>query len=383
MPFNAETMRIISVDDHLFEPPTLWKDRLPAKYQEMAPYVVTDGNQDVWVFEGKRIPYAPSFTVVAKRPQEEWGPQPVLMSEIIPSCYDPRERVKTMDEDGVWGSLCFPSFCRFAGAAFLECTDKGFGLACVQAYNDWMLEEWCAVAPDRFIPLGIVPLWDVDLAVKEVERIAPLGIRSISFPEALETIGLPSFHSGKWDPFFAAVSEAGMPLSCHLGTSQMGPPVSSDALGIAKTGTSAACIGLNAFMLMAFAGDLLLSELFTKFPKLHFALSEGGIGWIPYLKERLDYTWERQRLWSGLGDVRPSELFDRHLWGCFIDDEVGVETRYRVGVDNMMVEVDFPHSDSPWPHTQKRVTEMLRDVPDDEAHKIAELNARALYNFPA
>jgi predicted TIM-barrel fold metal-dependent hydrolase len=130
--------------------------------------------------------------------------------------------------------------------------------------------------------------------------------------------------------------------------------------------------------------DLLFSDVFRKFPKLQFAISEGGIGWIPYLKERADYTWERQKFWSGLSDsLRPSEVFDQHIWGCFIDDETGIAQREAAGVDHLMIEVDFPHSDSPWPHTQKRVAEMLRDVPDDEAHKIAELNARRLYNFPA
>jgi predicted TIM-barrel fold metal-dependent hydrolase len=303
----------------------------------------------------------------------------VSMRDMIPGCYDPVERIKDMNLDGVWASLCFPTYCRFAGARFLDYKDKDLALMCVQAYNDFVVDEWCATAPDRLIPLAILPLWDAKLAAKEVERVAAKGARSVGFPEAVQPLGLPSWHTGYWDPVFAAAAETGLPLSSHIGTSQVQPKVSTDALGMRK-GVSPATNSLVCMSSMIMVADVIFSHIPYKFPDLKIALSEGGVGWIPYLKERMDYTWERAT-WSEVAEVRPSELFDRHFWGCYIDDEVGTRERHAIGIDNLTIEVDYPHLDTTWPHTKKRVSELLSDVSDEEAHKIVELNARDLFNF--
>jgi predicted TIM-barrel fold metal-dependent hydrolase len=383
MPFKPSSMKIISVDDHLLEHPRVWSDRLPAKYKDVGPHVVSDGRLDFWVYEDKAEVYGPGLGAAAGRPREDWSMDGLATSEMIPGCYDPNERIRDMDIDGVWASMCFPTYTRFAGVRFLEYKDKALALLCVKAYNDFVIDEWCATAPDRLIPLAILPMWDAKLAAKEIERVAARGTKSVTFPEAVQPLGLPSWHTGYWDPVFAAAAETGLPLSSHIGTSQRPAPVSSDAVGAGSGGVSPAGISLVAVTSMAMVADLTFSHVFHKYPKLRVALSEGGVGWIPYLKERMDYTWERQKYWSHIQDVRPSDLFDKHFWGCFIDDEVGVRERHAIGVSNMTLEVDYPHSDTTWPHSQKRVSELLADVPDDEAHKIAELNARELYDFPA
>ncbi len=384
MPFQPDSMKIISVDDHLIEHARVWSDRLPAKYQDVGPHVVGDGKLDFWVFEDKAEVFAPGLGAVAGRPREDWSVDGISSKDIIPGCYDPKARIKDMDLDGVWASMCFPTFPRFAGVRFVQdFKDKELALLCVQAYNDFVIDEWCATAPDRLIPLGILPMWDSALAAKEIERVAGRGMKSVTFPEAVQPLGLPSWHTGYWDPVFAAAAETGLPLSAHIGTSQRPAPVSTDAIGGDGKGPTPAGISLVAVSSMALVSDLTFSHVFHKFPNLRVALSEGGVGWIPYLKERMDYTWERQKYWSHIQDVPPSELFDRHFWGCFIDDEVGVRERHAIGVANMTLEVDYPHSDSTWPHTQKRVAELLGEVPDNEAHAIAELNARELYDFPA
>jgi predicted TIM-barrel fold metal-dependent hydrolase len=181
---------------------------------------------------------------------------------------------------------------------------------------------------------------------------------------------------------FAAAQDAGLPLSMHFGSSGRMPFTSPDAPGARGNGpVQIALMGTNS---MSCATEWIFSQVFHKFPNLKVALSEGGIGWIPYMKERLDYTFYRQRHWGGINaDVLPSELFDQHIFGCFIDDVAGIKNRYDIGIHNMMLESDYPHSDSTWPHTWKRAAEVLADVPDEEAHRIAELNARELYHFPA
>jgi len=129
--------------------------------------------------------------------------------------------------------------------------------------------------------------------------------------------------------------------------------------------------------------ELLMSRVFTKFPGLKVALSEGGIGWMPYILERVDYTWERHRWYQDVDKTtRPSELFADHIYGCFISDSAGLGDRRLIGVDNIMWEGDYPHSDSQWPNSRKVLSEVLASVPDDEAARIAEGNARRLFNFP-
>jgi predicted TIM-barrel fold metal-dependent hydrolase len=294
---------------------------------------------------------------------------------MIPGCYDPAARLRDMDLDGIHGQLCFPTFPRFSGTLFLEAEDKDLALLCVQAWNDFHLEEWCAHAPDRFIPMMLLPLWDPELCVREIHRCAAKGVRTISFPENTTSLGLGSFHDGSWDPVFAAAQDADLPISMHFGTSGSLPIPSPDS----PFSVVISLMGCNSMHTMA---DLLFSPVFHTFPNLKVALSEGGIGWMPYLLERCDYTWERHMYYTGVNrEVPPSELFKKHFWGCFIDDQHGVDSRESIGVDRIMWECDYPHSDSNWPHSRKRVEEQLREVPDNEVHQMVELNARALYRF--
>jgi predicted TIM-barrel fold metal-dependent hydrolase len=280
-----------------------------------------------------------------------------------------------MDLDGVHAQLCFPSFPGFAGSTLFSADDKALAAACVTAWNDFILDEWCAAAPDRFIPMVMVPFWDVDASVAEVQRTASKGAKAITFVEAPHRLGLPSYHTDHWDPLLAAAQDASMPLCLHFGTGGA-PDVASDA----NFAVAIALFGMNSQFT---AVDLLLSPVFHKFPRLKVALSEGGIGWMPYVLERVDYTWERHRYYTGVNrDVRPSDLFRDHIFGCFIADSAGIEVRHRIGVDNIMFEGDYPHSDSNFPASRKKLADVLLDVPDAEARKIAEDNARRVFEFP-
>ncbi|PPJ33516.1 hypothetical protein C5E45_03825 [Nocardia nova] len=134
---------------------------------------------------------------------------------------------------------------------------------------------------------------------------------------------------------------------------------------------------------MMACADLLFSPVFHKHPNLKVAFSEGGIGWIPYLIERADYVWRKHKYYQNIHPtVQPSDLFRRNISGCFIEDDFGVKSRYETGVDNITWECDYPHSDSFWPKSRARAEEVFADVPDDEVHKMVELNTRRIYNFP-
>ena len=367
--------KIISVDDHLIEHPRVWLDRLPEKFRAAGPQIIEDEKgHHVWRYEGRTYPQIGLNAVAGKDPKD-YGIEPVRYEDMIPGCYDPRARVKDMDLDGVQAAACYPSFPGFAGRVFLQAQDRELAHLCVQAWNDFSVDEWAGSAPDRFIPLAMLPVWDVEACVKEIYRVAAKGTRTITFPENPAQLGLPSYHTDHWDPLFSAMEETQLPLSLHFGSSSLVPGFAADA-------PLAVSISLYATNLMWTTSDLLFSGVLQRHPKLKILLAEGGVGWIPYIVERCDYTWERHRWYQDIDKkTPPSELFKKHFYGCFIDDEHGVKNRYDIGVDNLTFEVDYPHSDSNWPNTRRRATEVFQEVPDDEVELIVETNARKLFNF--
>jgi len=392
-----EDMQLISVDDHLVEPPHVWQDRLPAALREIGPRIVREdgaaGGTDVWMYEGRRYPQIGLNAVAGKSP-EQFGTEPMRYTDMIPGCYEPEARIIDMDLDGVQAALCFPSFPRFAGTVFLQAEDKALALLCVQAWNDFMLDEWCAAAPERFIPIAILPLWDVEACVAEIQRTAAKGVKAISFTENPVPLGLPSFHTTHWDPVFAAASECGTPLCAHIGSSSSLPKTSPDNPLI----ITLALTPMNAITTCV---DWLFSGNFQRFPDLKLCLSEGGIGWIPYVLERCDYTLERQGAWASQSDFSvdlatgsidaksvermkfdtPSELFRDHVFGCFIDDVQGIDNLDVIGVDNVMIETDFPHTDSSWPHSIEIARKRLQHRSEEDIYKIFQGNAKRVFNF--
>jgi predicted TIM-barrel fold metal-dependent hydrolase len=379
-------MKILSVDDHLVEHPRVWQDRLPEKYKEAGPRIIeNEHGHHVWLYEGRLYPQI-GLNAVAGREPKDYGMDPVRYDDMIPGCYDPVQRVKDMDLDGVQGAMCYPTLPGFGGSTFFRGEDKTLSNLCVEAWNDFHLDEWRAGAHDRFIPLSIVPFWDPLATTKEIERVAEKGSRAITFPENPVPLGLPSFHTDHWDRVWDACEAANMPVCLHFGSSGFVPGFGSVTTVGAEETTGqppfAVAIALFATNLMWTTVDLLFSPVFHRHPDLKIVLAEGGIGWIPYIIERTDYTWFRHRWYQDIDrETRPSDLFKKHFYGCFIDDEHGVENRHVIGVDNITLEVDYPHSDSTWPNSRRRAAEVLADVPDDEVHKIVELNTRKLFNF--
>ena len=398
-------MQIISVDDHLIEHPRVFSDRLAKKYLEKGPRIVEDDHgRHIWHFEGKIFPYIGLNAVAGKSP-EEYGMEPLRFEDMIPGCYDPVQRVKDMDIDGVQAACCFPSFPGFGGRVFLNADDKELGLACLRAWNDFSIEEWSGTDPDRFVPLAILPLWDVQLCVAELKRVAAKGARIVSFPDNPVPLGLPSFHSDHWGPLWDAFEDTGVVVSLHFGSGSFVPGFSASSKMLSPTyrggefksvsnriGADAAKDGdapticsfvVYATNLMWSATDLVFSGQLQKHPRLKFMLAEGGIGWIPYLTERMDNMWQRHRYYQPIDfDTRPSELFHKHFWGCYIEDDFGIANRDKIGVDRICVEIDYPHVDCNWPNSRKMIATTLQDVPDADAHKIVELNAREVLNFP-
>lgn len=216
---TADDMILVSVDDHLVEPPDVFNNHMPDRYRADAPRVVTtETGADVWTFNGEVIPNI-GLNAVAGRPREEYGVEPTAFDEMRPGCFDIHERIKDMNAGGILGSMCFPSFPGFSGRVFAAASDHALAKAVIQAYNDWHVEEWCGAYPGRFIPMGLPMLWDPEESAKEVRRLANKGVHSLTFTENPATLGYPSFHDPYWDPLWKALCDEEVVLSIHLGSS--------------------------------------------------------------------------------------------------------------------------------------------------------------------
>lgn len=373
---RTDDMILVSVDDHVVEPPDMFAGHLPAQYADAAPKVVTtETGADVWVYDGATIPNI-GLNAVAGRPREDYGTDPTSFDEIRPGCYDIDERVKDMNAGGVLGSLNFPSFPGFAGRIFDQSDDKDLALVMTRAYNDWHIDEWCGKHPGRMIPLAIPVLWDPELLAGEIRRVAAKGCHAVTFPENPVPLGKPSLHDAHWDPFWTACCDTGTVVCMHIGSSSKLVVTSSDA-------PVDVMITLQPMNIVQAAADIVWSPVLRKFPSIKIALSEGGIGWIPYFLERIDSTYEKHRYWTGqdFGGLKPSDVFRRNVITCFIEDPAGIAARAATGVDIITWECDFPHSDSTWPRSPEVLSETLEGVSDTDIHKITHLNAMREFGF--
>jgi predicted TIM-barrel fold metal-dependent hydrolase len=375
---QMDDMILVSIDDHMIEPPDMYKNHVSAKWLDEAPKVVrNEQGFDEWVFQGKKTSTPFGMAATVGWPRKEWGFSPGSFSELRPGCFDVHERVRDMNANGVLASMCFPTMAGFNARTFTESRDKEIALVMLQAYNDWAIDEWCAAYPGRFIPQGIVPMWDVDLAVKEVHRIGKMSCRSISFLEAPHAQGYPSFLSGHWDPMLQAICDENMVLSLHIGGGfeliKKAPEAPIDHLIVLACQISALV-----------AQDLLFGPTLRRFPDLKVALSEGGIGWIPFYFDRVDRHYKNQEwLDSDFGGRLPSEVFQDHILACYITDPSGLLLRDRIGIEGIAWECDYPHTDTTWPESPEFAMKELQDAgcTDEEIHKITWENACRFFSW--
>ncbi len=368
---------VISVDDHLVEPPGIFDGRMPAKYAGQGPVMVEhDDGAQYWRFEDRLIPIA-GTNAVSGRPPAEYSMDSSRLEHMRRGCWDVDARVADMDLAGIYASVCFPSMVAgFGGARFVEAKDPGLGHAAVQAWNDWAIEEWAAAYPDRFVPLAITWLGDAQLAAAEVRRNAARGCRVLSFPDQPEKLGLPSIHTGYWDPLFDACVETGTSLNLHVGSSSWicsassdGPPEIITSLFFAGSAIATA--------------DWLFSKIPLRYPDLKIVLSEGGIGWLPALQDRIEHCFRYREFTGTWTDeaLHPNEVLHNSFWFCALDDAAGFQMMDRLNVDHIMVECDYPHADSTWPDTQHYLKAQLGHLPAETIEKVTWKNAAALYGL--
>jgi predicted TIM-barrel fold metal-dependent hydrolase len=390
---------LISVDDHVLEPGDLWLEHLPAKFKDRAPRLEhvkglyeggtnftfrrTDAGRwcSVWRYEDYEMTVNPGFAA-AGFDQDNFGAdwRPLSYDEIRPGCFEQKARLADMDTVGVEASLNFPTFPRFCGQTFLQHGPRDLSLACVQAYNDWMIDVWCAGdGYGRLIPLTLIPLWDAELAADEIRRCADKGSHAFSFSEGPARLKIPSIHDGHWDPVWQACVETDTVVNMHIGSSSTFALTSQDA-------PRAVVLALTSQGSIHAYSDWMTSGVLERYPGLRIALSEGQIGWMPFMMERLDEVWDNRAVYGNLDTrlaKRPRDYSRDQIFGCIYNDVAGLKLRDQIGMSQIMFEVDYPHGDSSWPGSRALFDRICdaASLTEQERYLLARGNAIRCYRL--
>jgi uncharacterized protein len=303
---------------------------------------------------------------------------PQRWDEVPSFVYDPAERLKALDRDGVDAEVLFPNDPIQSGTILQG--DAEFELACVQAYNDG-LAEWRQVS-DRFVPLALIPyLNGVEAAAKETRRAVGMGHRGIvMLAEPSRTRpGFKHFNDRWWDPLWATCQELGVPIHWHSGAGlRLSIPRWK---GYTQNQGQAMGPSGNFSTQAQFIPNLIFSGVLDRFPRLQWVCAETGVGWVNYVLEACDHEWERRHLWTQGIVTRPSELFRRQIYVDFWYERAGIELRHLVGIENIMWESDFPHSTSTFPESRQFVERTLHGVPPEERKQLLYGNAMRVYGL--
>ena len=365
----------ISTDDHVQEAPDTWTARMSkAQWGDRIPRIfeLEDGTE-TWLMNGEPLG---GLAVVASLMPDRRTP-PKRWEEVPRAAYAPAERLAAMDADHTDVHTFFPNMAGIARGAFIHRGEPEWRLACIRAYNDWLIEAWADVSL-RFVPLCIAPMWDAEAAAAEVRRAAALGHRGVIWHGATEALGLPHFNEASWDPLWAACEETELPVCLHVDRAQF-RPWEKFAPGVWKAIEDSNSITANVRVLT----NLLFSGVLERFPGVKMITVESGLGWIPYLLETLDHEYTVMECWKDGMSRKPSDYFRSNVYANFWYERVGIEMRRHIGVDNIIWETDFPHTTSTYPKSKETREAALADVPEPERRKILVDNAVNLFNLDA
>jgi predicted TIM-barrel fold metal-dependent hydrolase len=370
---------IISVDDHVLEPPDIFEARVPRNLKARVPYVrQSEDGVPQWIIEGDRL----DITVTngaSGLPRNLWGGGKAFRyEEFRDGVWNSKKRLGDMDLAGIWASVCFPSLIfGFAGRVFSQLEDREAGFAALRAYNDWMIEEWCAASPDRYVRTQLPWLRDPQVAAEEIRRNAVRGFQAVSFSENPEVLGFGSLHDSTWDPFFLACQETSTVINLHVGSS-------GELIQPSKDSPHESMSALFPLSGVIAAVNWVHARIPIRFPDIKICLSEAGVTWVPMVAERLQRSYrglEVTKIWKP-EDPQPEELLHRNFWFCSIEDPVAFSLLDVIDPKHLMVECDYPHTDSTWPETQSVIRREMLDLPAETVKDVCFRNAATLYRHP-
>ncbi len=369
--------KILSMDDHVFEPPDLWQERIDPKFRERAPRIGTadDGN-DYWYCDGARICFLGGGTQAGLRFED---PKKLSFGDKYenarPGGYDPVERIKDMDMDGVDMSTMYPT----CGLTLYSAPDTQLVNAMFQAYNNW-LADFCSHNPKLLKGLCLINLDDIQWGIKELERCHKMGLIGACIPSYVD----PSrpYQDPVYEPFWATANDLEIPLSLHVATNRAGL---GDKLIDFVDNMPADTVANMDYWVRTSLAQMILGGIFEKYPKLQVGSIEHEVSWVPYFLERLDYTYTQRAQLSHWyhykDDSLPSDFFRRNVFVGFQEDSLGIKLRHEIGLNVLQWGSDYPHQESTFPRSRQILEEILVDCTEEEKALIAGGNGARVYHL--
>jgi uncharacterized protein len=387
---QVDDMKVIDADCHIVEPVDLWTSRLGSKWGDLVPRVVFDEErqEEGWTAAVEKKLYAsawgPAMAGFSKFPPA----RPKTIAEVHPATIDVHERLKLMDDYGIWAQVLYPNVGGFGGGSYMQLPHEELRLDCVRVYNDWLI-DFASADPARFIPVCAIPFWDIDAAIEELKRAAKLGHRGFIFSNHPHRFDQPHLSDTHWDPLWAAAENLNMSVNFHVGSGgagdfEGGNSALSPELNFAIASSAFTMTNANAIV------EIICSGVCERFPELQFVSVESGVGWVPYLMESMDWQWASanlpviQKNW-----LMPSEYFRRQWYATFWFERATIAPAVAsIGADRILYETDFPHSTSMSPgrasaaiKPRDYMVQAFAGISDDDTRKMLHDNAATLYRM--
>ena len=380
---------IVDADTHLTEPHDLWTSRAPKGWEERVPQVKVVDGAPMWTIEGEVMGGASGALVVGPDGAKMYGTGFMGMGidEVHAGASQVAPRLAVMDELGIYAQIVYPNAVGFGGQRFANVVDPELQLMCAQIFNDAMAEIQDE-SGQRMYPMALLPWWDIDKAVKEIERVKGMGLRGINTNADPHNDGLPDLGEHHWDPVWEACADLGLPVNFHIGASGdtmswfgTSPWPSHDM--DTKLGIGSAMMYLSNASVMA---NLIFSGVLERHPDVNFVSVESGVGWIPFFLQSLDYQ-QVQSMPGTFGtkfSLTPTEYFQRQMYGCFWFEDAGLAGAVQaLGDDRVMFETDFPHPTCLYPDSMELAGSALAQLAPESRRKVVSDNAMSLYRIPA